>query len=97
MAAGAQTMKIIEKFCYIAVLSNLPNERIGIVEFGKSGYHGTNLDTTYYSPADVEETVASLNGRLELPEDVVLSMKNGSMFGWHVPGAARAHEFFAKR
>lgn len=71
---------------YVLVPGNKKGERIGLVRFGESGYYPTEYDQDDFPAA----AIAHLNVRLGVPADVAVSMFYGSMFGWHVPGAAPA-------
>jgi hypothetical protein len=79
---------------YIVLLGNRVGERIGIVKYNEKGYYLTNIDETISTPAQVKEKVEWLNGRLEMPADVIDSMKYASMFGWDKPVADAAHAYF---
>lgn len=83
------------EICYTTVLGNKPGERIGLVKIDVDGYYlCEGYDYSGDSLETVRERVADLNERMGIPDDVALSMTCGSMFGWHVPAAARAHEFW---
>ncbi len=71
-----------------------PGKRIGLVKYNESGYYATDFDWHEAPLEDVEVTVEGLNERLGIPAEIVLSMVIGSMAGWNVPGAQKAHEYF---
>lgn len=79
---------------YTFVKGNKPGERIGIVAYNETGYYATNIDDVNQTEEQVEEAVAYLNKRLDIPEDVAESMRYASLFGWDAPIADRAHWFF---
>lgn len=71
-----------------------PGSRIGIVRFYEAGYYPTDLDNQRWTAEQVEEFVNSFNASGGIPEDVARSAVEASMFGWHVPAAKPATEFF---
>lgn len=82
-------------FCYVFVLGNKPGERIGIVKQGEMGYFA--CQGYDYPPNDdeqVKDYVRTLNARLGVPADVEDSARAASMFGWGIPAADRANQFF---
>jgi hypothetical protein len=86
---------ISSQFCYIHVRGHKPGDRIGIVQYLDTGYFPTQLDNPNQKEADeVDETIDSLNGRLDISVDVRYAMEAGSMFGWRVPAARAALEHF---
>lgn len=69
-------------------------QRIGLVRFYESGYYPTTLDQPEWTREQAEEYVKSFNASAGIPEDVAESAYEASMFGWHVPAASKATEFF---
>lgn len=83
--------------CYTVILGNKPGERIGLVKQGESGYYPCKgYDYAPDSLETVRTNVDELNEKMGIPKDVAASMRDGSMFGWHVPAASRANEFWEK-
>lgn len=81
--------------CYTTILGNKPGERIGLVKLDEKGYYPCpGWDYAPDSLETVRTRVAKLNQRMGIPEDVAESMCYGSLFGWHVPAAARAREYW---
>jgi hypothetical protein len=82
---------------YVLVELNKPGERIAIVKQGTMGY---DIAKGYDDPKEsidmARAFVAALNLQLNIPADVAQSAKDGSMFGWHVPAAQKAIQFFAQ-
>ncbi len=87
---------MIDNLCYTTIPSNPKGQRIGIVKLGELGYYGVDFD--HHNTAEsAREHVRLLNNRLGIPKEVEQSMRDGSMFGWDVPAAQRAIQFFAAR
>jgi hypothetical protein len=84
---------MIDNLCYITIPSNPKGQRIGIVKLGEPGYYGVDFD--HHNTAEsAREHVRLLNDRLGIPKEIERSMRNGSMFGWNVPAAQTAIQFF---
>jgi len=79
----------------VQLLGNKPGERIGIVKFHETGYYPATIDRKEWSAAQVKAAIAEFNLEQGIPQDVAESALYGSMFGWHVPAAARAILFAA--
>jgi hypothetical protein len=69
-------------------------KRIGIVKLNESGYCLSDYDNARYSDDDAREIVEHQNKGLGISKEVAESALAGSMFGWHVPAAAQAVEYF---
>ena len=93
---GPVQMPVGRKFdaCYIVIHAADPGKRIGLAKYNETGYYSTDYDWHESPLEDVEITVKGLNERLGIPADVAESMTIGSIAGWDVPGAQRAHEYF---
>jgi hypothetical protein len=85
-------MKLI---CAVELLGNRPGERIGFVTFYESGYSSGTLDRKEYTKEQVQLAIHEFNAERGIPDDVAKSALYGSMFGWHVPAAQKAIDFFA--
>lgn len=81
----------------VHILGAAPGKRIGMVKFYESGYYPTFLDREEWTPEQVKERVKRWNDTHGIPEDVAESAMDGSMFGWHVPAAEKAIEFFKQK
>jgi hypothetical protein len=86
---------------FLAVAVRIPGkkagERIGLVKFYETGYYPCFLDLPDWTVEQVDECVHEFNESRGIPDDVAESAMGGSMFGWHVPAAQRAIEFFKQR
>jgi hypothetical protein len=80
--------------CYVSIPGNTPGDRIGIVKYKEQGYYQTDFDSTEYTIGQIQDLVRHLNSKLDIPEDVAESMMYASCFGWNVPIADRAHQYF---
>lgn len=69
-------------------------ERLGLVRFYEMGYYPTSLDDPTWTTEEVEAYARDYNESVGIPADVATSAMEASMFGWHVPAATRAIEFF---
>ena len=72
-------------------------ERIGLVKFYESGYYPTTLDRVEWTPEQARKRVEEFNSSSGVPNDVAESAMDASMFGWHVPAAKKAIEFFKQK
>ena len=72
---------------------NAPGNRIIYVEHGDRQYIPTTIDS-FKTIEQCEAHVNIINDSRGVPEEVALSNLYGSMFGFNVPAAARANEFF---
>jgi hypothetical protein len=82
---------------YVTIEVSKPGERIGIVKQGEMGYTiAKGYDDPKESLDQARAFVAALNLQLKIPADVAQSAKDGSMFGWHVPAAQKAVQFFTQ-
>jgi len=79
---------------YIVVPGAAQGGRIGLVKYGEKGYYQTDFDNAPVALEIVESVVKQFNENLGVPEEVVEAMHSGSMFGWHVPAAQAAHDYF---
>ena len=89
-------MQIDHTICFIIVPGNPVETAVGVVQYEEAGYYGS----TYNDRANLEECrklVDLINGRLGITREVEDAFLAGSMFGWHVPGAAKAHEYVRER
>jgi len=87
----------MELICAVELLGNRPGERIGLVKFGETGYYPAHMDNADYTPAQVKQAILEFNVERGISEDVALSAKFASIFGWHVPAADLAKRFAANR
>jgi hypothetical protein len=81
-------------FCYVVLPGKPKGQRIGIVTSGELGYHLTDFDH-HETEEECAEHVRLINDRLGISNVVEDSALNASMFGWHIPGAKQARDFFA--
>lgn len=79
---------------YTVIHGARPGKRIGVVKYRESGYYLTDFDNPTDTLEQVREFVRNMNERLGLPADVADSMSYASCFGWDVPIANKAHEYF---
>jgi hypothetical protein len=79
---------------YVVIPEAEPGKRIGMVQYNESGYYSTDIDEQVSTLTQVYEKAAWLNGRLQVPAEVVESMFAASIFGWQTPFAERAHAYF---
>jgi hypothetical protein len=91
--AGNKSMNL--DFCYVVLHGKPVGQRIGMVTRGETGYYITDYDNNHETEEDCKSHVRLLNHRLGISEEVEDSALNASMFGWHIPGAKPALEFFA--
>ncbi len=92
-----QSTTAFELLVYAYIRGNAVGQRIGIVKFHESGYYSCDFDTSAEAtPEEIKALVAELNERMGIPADVAESAFYGSMFGWHVPAAAKAVAFYAQ-
>ncbi len=78
----------------VHVPGNKPGQRIGVVKFYESGYYSTSADRMAWTDEQVDAFIAIENMRHGISEDVADSAFSASMFGWHVPAATPAIEWF---
>lgn len=83
--------------CWTIVPGAMPGKRIGIVKLNESGYYLTDYDRPSMTLEDAQATVDYMNQKLGIPKEIVDSAQDGSMFGWHVPAAQPAVQFFRAR
>ena len=89
-------MEFDGRLAYVAIPGNDPGKRIGIVRYLETGYYPCDFDSQGNTIEQVKEHVNLLNERLEIPKNVADAMLYGSMFGWHVPAARPAVEYWEK-
>jgi hypothetical protein len=87
-------ISVEQKVAYVVIPGNKRGERIGLIRFGESGYYQTTWDHLE-TEEECKELVDYMNGKLGVPADVAHAMFVGSMFGWRVPGASGAVQFFS--
>lgn len=80
--------------CVVLIRGRKAGERIGLVRFYEAGYYQTDFDSSDWSLEEAQQFVDDYNERLGVPKAVAESAMDGSMFGWHVPAAQAAIEFF---
>jgi hypothetical protein len=78
----------------VRVPGKKPGERIGVVKFYEAGYYSTSADRVEWTNAEVDAFVNERNALNGISEQVAESAMDGSMFGWHVPAATQAIEWF---
>lgn len=80
------------------VLVHVPGKpagkRIGVVKFYEMGYYSTSADNENWTSNDVDDYIKERNSLNGLSEEVAESALGGSMFGWHVPAAKEAIEWY---
>jgi hypothetical protein len=69
-------------------------ERIGVVKFYEAGYYSTSADREDWTDEEVNVFVSTRNEMNGISEAVATAALDGSMFGWHVPAATPAIEWF---
>lgn len=90
-----ETITIKLDFAYTVILGNRPGERIGLVKLDETGYFpARGYDCATDTIEEAKERVKELNDRIGDPSDVADSASIGSLFGWNVPGAQAARNFF---
>jgi hypothetical protein len=85
---------MLDNICYVTIPGNPKGKRIGIVSLGESGYYAVDFDH-HDTVEAAHEHVSLLNDRLGISKEIEQSMRDGSMFGWQVPAAQKAIQFFA--
>jgi len=82
------------------VLVHIPGKpagkRIGVVKFYETGYYSTSADNETWTAKEVDEFIKERNEMNGVSEEVADSAFGASMFGWHVPAAQAAINFFAE-
>lgn len=92
-----EEVMLMDLFCAVKIPGKKAGQRIGLVKWYETGYYHSDLDQEDYTDTQVKLRVLEFNTERGIPEDVAGSAGDGSMFGWHVPAAARAIEFFKQR
>ncbi len=69
-------------------------ERIGVVKFYESGYYSTTADNVGWSEEEVDAFISERNNLNGISDEVAKSAFSASMFGWQVPAATPAIEWF---
>ena len=80
-AAAAENMSKLPELAYAAVAGEAV---LCVVKRGEKGYHRTDYAI---GKRDVRKFVDAMNRRLKVSGAQREAMINGSIFGWHVPGA----------
>jgi hypothetical protein len=71
-----------------------PGERVGVVRWYEAGYYTTSADREDWTTAEVDTFVIQRNLLNGISVEVAESALDGSMFGWHVPAATPAIQWF---
>jgi hypothetical protein len=79
---------------YVYVPGNAPGKRVGLAKFNESGYYQSDFDNPTATDEQAEELVNYLNNRLGVSPEIAEAALAGSMFGWKVPAAQAAVEYF---
>jgi hypothetical protein len=79
--------------CYVVIPGAAKGKRIGIVNYGESGYYLTDYDH-HETEAECQEHCDLNNKPLGISPKVAESMLEGSMFGWDCPAAQVAVDHF---
>lgn len=78
----------------VHVLGAKPGQRIGVVKFYESGYYSTHADREQWTSTQVDAFIRDENAKNGISEEVADSALGASMFGWHVPAAIPAIEWY---
>ena len=73
-------------WCYVAIPSNPPGEKVGRVKWGHTGYWPAP-EIAAMDDDDACRQVRMANAERGVTPLQELCMSNGSLFGWDVPGA----------
>jgi hypothetical protein len=87
----------MENIAWVLVPGTAAGKRIGIVKLNENGYYLTDYDQSSMSEEDAQATVDYMNKKLGVPKEIADSAMDGSMFGWHVPAAQQAVQWFKDR
>jgi len=82
--------------CFVAIPGNAKGKRIGIVVYRETGYYVTNYDN-HDTIEQCQEHVRLINESRGVSAEIEESAFAGSMFGWDVPGARAAVNYFEHR
>jgi hypothetical protein len=85
----------IADIAYVFIPEQVPGKRVGCIHFLENGYYSTFVNDEGMTRDQAETFVTKVNERLGIPADVVEAMHCGSMFGWQIPAARKALDFFA--
>ena len=78
----------MKDLCYVRIPGNLPEESVGIVRKGQSGYYQSDVQIPKtFTTVQIQAVVDELNAEAGISKAYAESMMVGSMFGWEVPGA----------
>jgi hypothetical protein len=78
----------------VRIPGQVPGRRIGVVKFYETGYYSTTADHHEWNVAEVDAFIISRNLLNGISVEVAEAAMDGSMFGWHVPAAAPATQWF---
>ena len=81
-------------FVYALVPEAEPGKRIVTIDYKQAGKLPTGIDHPSDSLEAAQSSVDYLNAQLGVSQEVVDAFLAGSMFGWHVPAAKPAHDYF---
>lgn len=87
----------MDVICYVVIPGNDPGKRMGLVKWYEMGYYPSDYDLVSNTDKQAHEHVNLLNQRLGISEEVAESAMAASMFGWHIPAAKKAIEFFKQQ
>jgi hypothetical protein len=97
VATDVEVSSETEGIAYAFIREKKVGQRIVCVKLFESGYYPSPVPDNAPSEEEARNSVALLNLLIGVPNEIADSMLSGSMFGWHVPGAVKAIDFFAKR
>lgn len=82
--------------CFVAIPGNDKGKRIGIAVYQEPGYYVTDYDN-HETIEQCKDHVRLINESRGVSAEIEEAAFVGSMFGWGVPGAQAAVEYFETR
>lgn len=90
---GEQT-RLAKPVCLVYIEDAAPGQRIGIVDYPETGSYTLGHDDQSLSNGQARAKVRIENRNHGISQEVEDSCLAASMFGWHVPAAKAAREFY---
>lgn len=78
----------------VVIPGKSPGKRIGSVVWYESGYYPQYFDRVEWTVEQAQAFCDDFNSRHGISSEIAESAMCASMFGWHVPAADKAIEFF---
>jgi hypothetical protein len=83
-------------YCCVVIPGAEKGKRIGLVNYGETGYYLLNYDN-YDTEQQCHEHVRLINESVGISAEVSQSALFASMWGWYCPAAKPATDFFKGR